>query len=64
MNLAFAGPLIIVVILIAIAIIDRIFESDSYDDEDDREETTVIVQHTDGENNTSIGIQNNYDSDE
>lgn len=58
------GAIIIVVILIAIAIIDHIFESNRYDDDYDREETTVIVQHTDGENNTSIGIQNNYDSDE
>lgn len=56
------GAIIIVAILIAIAIIDHIFESNRYDD--DHEVTTVIVQHTDGENNTSIGIQNNYDSDE
>ena len=63
MNLIFAGAIIFIVIVIAIAIIDHIFESD-YDDDDDYEETTVIVQHIDGENNTSIGIQNNYDSDE
>lgn len=63
MNSIFVGPLIIVIILIAIAIIDHIFESNRYDD-DDHEVTTVIVQHTDGENNTSIGVQNNYDSDE
>lgn len=61
MNLIFAGAIIFIVIVIAIAIIDHIFELD-YDDDD--EETTVIVQHTDGENNTSIGIQNNYNSDE
>ena len=63
MNLIFAGALIFGFIVIAIAIIDHIFESNRYDD-DDREETTVIVQHIDGENNTSIGIQNNYNSDE
>lgn len=57
------GAIIIVFILITIAIIDHIFESNRYDD-DDHEVTTVIVQHTDGENNTSIGVQNNYDSDE
>ena len=61
MNLIFAGAIIFIVIVIAIAIIDHIFELD-YDDDD--EETTVIVQHIDGENNTSIGIQNNYNSDE
>ena len=63
MNLIFAGALIFGFMVIAIAIIDHIFESNRYDD-DDHEVTTVIVQHTDGENNTSIGIQNNYDSDE
>ena len=63
MNLIFAGALIFGFIVIAIAIIDHIFESNRYDD-DDREETTVIVQHIGGENNTSIGIQNNYNSDE
>lgn len=62
MTYIISGAIVIVVILIAIAIIDHILESNCYDD--DREVTTVIVQHTDGENNTSIGIQNNYDSDE
>ena len=57
------GAIIIVFILITIAIIDHIFESNRYDD-GNHEVTTVIVQHTDGENNTSIGVQNNYDSDE
>lgn len=64
MNIIFAGAIIFSVIVIAIAIIDHIFESDYDDDDDDREKTTVIVQHADGENNTFIGIQNNYDSDE
>lgn len=63
MNIIFAGALIFGFIVIAIAIIDYIFESDRYDD-DEHEETTIIVQNTDGENNTSIGIQNNYDSDD
>ena len=57
------GAIIIVVILIAIAVIDHIFESNRYDDDEDYEEIH-IEQHIDGENNTSIGIQNNYDSDE
>ena len=65
MNLIFAGAIIFGFMVIAIAIIDHIFESNRYDDDDDdREETTVIVQHADGENNTFIGIQNNYNSDE
>lgn len=63
MNIIFAGALIFGFMVIAIAIIDHIFESDRYDD-DEHEETTIIVQNTDGENNTSIGIQNNYDSDD
>lgn len=52
--------IVFVVAVIAIAIANHIFESD-YDDDD--EETITIEQHIDGENNTSIGIQNNYDSD-
>lgn len=63
MNLIFAGALIFGGIVIAIAIIDHIFESNRYDDDEDYEEIH-IEQHIDGENNTSIGIQNNYDSDE
>lgn len=63
MNLIFAGALIFGFIVIAIAIIDHIFESNRYDDDEDYEEIH-IEQHIDGENNTSIGIQNNYDSDE
>lgn len=64
MNIIFAGAIIFIVIVIAIAIIDHIFESDYDDDDDEHEETTIIMQNTDGENNTSIGIQNNYDSDD
>lgn len=63
MNFIFAGALIFGFIVIAIAIIDHIFESNRYDDDEDYEEIH-IEQHTDGENNTSIGIQNNYNSDE
>lgn len=63
MNIILAGALIFGFIVIAIAVIDHIFESDRYDD-DEHEETTIIIQNTDGENNTSIGIQNNYDSDD
>ena len=63
MNFIFAGALIFGFIVIAIAIIDHIFESNRYDDDEDYEEIH-IEQHIDGENNTSIGIQNNYDSDE
>lgn len=44
--------------VIAIAIANHIFESDYDDDEE-----IHIEQHVDGENNVSIGIQNNYDSD-
>ena len=51
---------ILIVMVVAIAIIDHIFGSD----DDDHEDTIVIEQHIDGENNTSIGIQNNYNSDE
>lgn len=56
------GAICIFVMLIAIAIIDHIFESQRYDYEDDYEEIH-IEQHIDGENNISVGIQNNYDSD-
>ena len=56
------GAIFIFVMLIAIAIIDYIFQSHRYDYEDDYEEIH-IEQHIDGENNTSIGIQNNYYSD-
>lgn len=55
--------IVFVVAVIAIVIADHIFESDYDDDDDDYEETITIEQHIDGENNTSIGIQNNYDSD-
>lgn len=63
MTYIMCGIIIIISILIAIAIIDHIFESNRYD-EDDHEETIVIVQNSDVENNTTIGIQNNYYSDE
>lgn len=56
------GAIGIFVMLIGIAIIDHILESHRYDYEDDYEEIH-IEQHIDGENNISIGIQNNYDSD-
>lgn len=53
---------IFVFMVIAIAITDHIFEPNRYDDKEDYEEIH-IEQHIDGENNVSIGIQNNYDSD-
>lgn len=52
---------IFVFMVIAIAITDHIFESNRHHNEEDYEEIH-IEQHIDGENNTSIGIQNNYDS--
>lgn len=65
MTYIISGAIIIFVMLIGIgiAIIDHIFESHRYDYEDDYEEIH-IEQHIDGENNVSIGIQNNYNSDE
>lgn len=54
---------IFVFMVIGIVIVDHIFESDYDDDDDDYEETIIIEQHIDSENNISIGIQNNYYSD-
>lgn len=64
MTYIISGAIIIFFMLIGIgiAIIDHIFESHRYDYEDDYEEIH-IEQHIDSENNTSIGIQNNYYSD-
>lgn len=62
MTYIISGAIIIFFMLIGIAIIDHIFESNRCDYEEDYEEIH-IEQHADGEKNVSIGIQNNYYSD-